>query len=118
MCTDKLRGRHLGVSIHHDLIQARRQEEQTASFNQEMRIRAGAESVISELVRGYGARRARYRGQRKNALQAAFIGAAINFKRLAFAAFCPYSLFTQSFIIAPLSSSLFFNRVFFHRTTY
>jgi hypothetical protein len=69
LCTDKPRGRHLGVSIHHDLIQARRREEQTASFSQEMRIRAGAESVISELVRGYGARRARYRSQRTAALQ-------------------------------------------------
>ncbi len=89
LCTDKLRGRHLGVSIHHDLIQARRREEQTASFNQEMRIRAGAESVISELVRGYGARRARYRGQRKAALQVAFIGAAVNLRRLALRLFVP-----------------------------
>lgn len=117
LCTDKWRGRHLGISLHHDLIQARRHEEQTDAFRQEMRIRAGAESVISELVRGYGARRARYRGQRKNELQLAFIGAAANLKRLALATFCPYPLFTQPFIISPVSSSSFFNRVFFHRTT-
>jgi hypothetical protein len=111
LCTDKLRGRHLGVSLHHRLIQARRREEQTVSFNQEMRIRSGAESVISELVRGYGARRARYRGQRQNAIQVAFIGAAVNLKRLALATFCPYPPFTQPFIISPVSSSSFFNRV-------
>jgi hypothetical protein len=111
LCTDKPRGRHLGLSLHHDLIQARRQEAQTASFNQEMRIRSGAESVISELVRGYGARHARSRGQRKNELQLAFIGAAANLKRLAWAAFCPYPPFTQLLIISPVSSSSFFNRV-------
>jgi DDE family transposase len=87
LCTDKLRGRHLGISLHHDLIQARRREEQTEAFRQDMRIRAGAESVISELVRGYGVRRARYRGERKNALQVAFTGAALNLKRLGRAVF-------------------------------
>jgi hypothetical protein len=111
LCTDKPRGRHLGVSIHHDLIQARRREEQTASFNQEMRIRAGAESVISELVRGYGARRARYRGQRKAALQVAFIGAAVNLRRLALRLFVPSLPAVYRILISLVSSSLFFNRV-------
>lgn len=46
-----------------------------------MQIRVGIESVISELVRAYGLRRARYRGQAKNALQVYFIGA--NLKPLA-----------------------------------
>lgn len=75
----------MGVSQHHELIQARRREARTDAFLREMRLRIGIESVVSELVRGYGARRARYRGQRKNMLQITFIAAAANLKRLALA---------------------------------
>lgn len=71
----------MGINLHHDLIQARRKEAATHAFNREMQIRVGIESVISELVRAYGLRRARYRGQAKNALQVYFIGA--NLKPLA-----------------------------------
>jgi transposase len=107
LCTDKWRGRHLGISFHHDLIQARRHEEQTDAFRQEMRIRAGAESVISELVRGYGARRARYRGKRKNALQVAFTGAAMNLKRLGQAVFAPAAHLANLLAYYPFHHSCF-----------
>jgi transposase len=86
LCTDKPSGRHLGVSAYHDLIQARRQEASTEAFKKEMNIRAGVEGTVSELVRGYGARRSRFRGTRKNQLQALFVASAANLKRLAFCA--------------------------------
>ena len=83
LCTDKPTGRHLGVNAYHDLIQARRQEADSEAFKEEMQIRAGIEGTVSEIVRGHGARRARFRGRRKNQLQALFVAAATNLKRLA-----------------------------------
>ena len=44
--------------------------------------RNGIEGTHSELVRGYGLRQARYRGQAKVRLQNYFIGAACNIRRL------------------------------------
>ena len=76
-------GWHLGISRHHDLIQARRAEQRSQVFRTEMQVRAGIESVVSELVRGHGLRRARYCGQPKVQRQALFSGAAANLKRLA-----------------------------------
>ncbi len=83
LCTDKASGRHLSVSRHHVLLQARRHEADTLAFQVEMHVRAGIEGTLSELVRAHGARRARYRGLAKNLLQALFIAAAANLKRLA-----------------------------------
>ena len=84
LCTDKPGGRHLGVNAYHDLIQARRSEAGTEAFKQEMKIRAGIEGAISEMVRGHGLRRSRYRGRRKNQLQVLFVAVAANLKRLAY----------------------------------
>ena len=92
LCTDRPNGRHLGINAHHDLIQARRQEADTEAFKQEMQIRAGIEGTVSEMVRGHGLRRSRYRGTRKNQLQALFGAAAVNLKRLA------HRLFLLAFI--------------------
>jgi transposase len=83
LCTDKPNGRHLGINVHHDLIQARRLEADTEAFRQEMHIRASIEGTVSEMVRSHGLRRSRYRGTRKNQLQALFGAAAVNLKRLA-----------------------------------
>jgi transposase len=83
LCTDKPSGRHLAISRHHTLIQARRQEADTTAFQQDMHTRAGIEGTISEVVRAHGARRARYRGLPKNQLQALFTATATNLKRLA-----------------------------------
>ena len=55
---------------------------QTDAFKQEMRRRNGIEGTQSELVRGYGLRQARYRGQAKVRLQNYLIGAACNIRRL------------------------------------
>jgi hypothetical protein len=75
------RHRTLVVGEHHTLLQARRQEQQTDAFQQRMKHRNGIEGTQSELVRGHGMRRARYRGLAKVKLQNYFIGAACNVKR-------------------------------------
>jgi transposase len=74
--------RTIVVGALHSLLQARRQEMQTAAFQEEMHRRNGIEATQSELVRGYGLRHARYRGQAKVRLQNCLIGAACNIRRL------------------------------------
>ena len=73
--------RTLLVGEHHDLVQARRQEQKTPPFQADMHHRNGAESTISEMARGHGLRRCRYRGLAKSRLQNWFIGASCNIKR-------------------------------------
>ncbi len=75
------RHRTLIVGEHHTLLQARRQEQQTPAFRQQMKHRNGIEGTQSELVRAHGLRRARYRGLPKVRLQSYFVGAACNVKR-------------------------------------
>lgn len=75
------RHRTLVVGEHHTLLQARRREQQTEAFQQRRKQRNGIEGTQSELVRGHGLRRARYRGLAKVRLQNYFIGAACNVKR-------------------------------------
>jgi hypothetical protein len=62
-------------------LQARRREMKTERFATRMRLRAGIEGTISELVRGYGLRRARYRGLAKMRFQNYMIAAACNVNR-------------------------------------
>lgn len=66
----------------HSLLQERRREMQTDAFKKEMHRRNGIEGTQSELVRGYGLRQARYRGQAKVRLQNYLIGTACNIRRL------------------------------------
>lgn len=75
------RHRTLVVGEHHTVLQARRTEQQTHAFKQRMKHRNAIEGTQSELVRGHGLRRARYRGLTKVKLQNYFIGAACNVKR-------------------------------------
>jgi len=75
------RHRTLVVGEHHTVLQARRAEQQTHAFKQRMKHRNAIEGTQSELVRGHGLRRARYRGLAKVKLQNYFIGAACNVKR-------------------------------------
>lgn len=75
------RHRTLLVGEHHTALQARRQEQQTEAFQQRMKHRNGIEGTQSELVRGHGMRRARYRGLANVKLQNYFLGAACNVKR-------------------------------------
>ena len=73
--------RSLVVGAHHAALQARRAEMKTDAFTGLMKRRAAIEGTISELVRGHGLRRARYRGLKKVALQNWLTGAACNVKR-------------------------------------
>jgi len=77
------RHRTLLVGQHHQHTQARRREMKSADFKERMYPRNGVEGTISELKRGYGLRRCRYRGLTKAALQNYLIGAACNIKRWA-----------------------------------
>ena len=54
---------------------------QTPAFQEDMHHRNAIEGTQSELVRGYGLRRARYRGRRKARLQNYMIAAACNIRR-------------------------------------
>jgi len=56
---------------------------QTEAFKEKMKRRNAIEGTQSELVRGHGLRRARYRGLEKVRMQNYFIGAACNAKRWA-----------------------------------
>ena len=75
------RHRTLVVGEHHSALQARRQEQKTPVFQERMKHRNAIEGTQSELVRGHGLRRARYRGLGKVKLQNYFIAAACNVKR-------------------------------------
>lgn len=74
--------RTLVVGELHSLLQQRRRTMQTEDYKQDMKRRNGIEGTQSELVRGYGLRKARYRGKAKVRLQNYFIGAACNMRRL------------------------------------
>jgi hypothetical protein len=73
--------RTLVVGQHHSHLQKRRQEQQTEEFQKKSQRRNAIEGTQSELVRGHGLRKARYRGLEKVRLQNYFIGAACNAKR-------------------------------------
>jgi len=75
------RHRTIVVGQHHTPLQARRQEQQSKEFRDKAKARNAIEGTQSELVRGHGLRRARYRGLRKMRLQNYLIGAACNIKR-------------------------------------
>ena len=75
-------GRTLEVGEHHQYLQERRREQKTPEFQERMKRRNGIEGTISELVRGHGLRRSRYRGLPKTQMCNYFIGAACNVKRL------------------------------------
>jgi hypothetical protein len=73
--------RSLIVGEHHDFLQRRRQEQGTEAFKQRMHQRNAIEGTLSELARGHGLRRSRYRGFGKVELQNLLIGTACNLKR-------------------------------------
>lgn len=75
--------RTLTVGDHHQFTQARRREMKTDAYRLRMHKRNGVEGTISELKRGYGLRRCRYRGLIKASLQNYLIAAACNIKRWA-----------------------------------
>jgi len=75
--------RTLQVGEEHMRVQARRLLCRTPEYRHRMCRRSGIESTHSELKRGYGIRRCRYRGRAKTDLQMQFAGAACNLRRWA-----------------------------------
>jgi Transposase DDE domain len=63
------RYRTLIVGEHHEVLQQRRIEQRTEAFELQMHQRNAIEGTISELARGHGLRRSRYRGFAKVELQ-------------------------------------------------
>lgn len=81
-CTRAKNGRRLlVVGLRHDLVQQRRQEMRAEHYSQSMHPRNGIEGTHSELVRGHGLRRTKYRGLNRVALSHYFMAAACNVKR-------------------------------------
>jgi hypothetical protein len=73
--------RFLIVGEHHEFLQQRGQEQVSAALQQRMHQRNAIEDTLSELTRGHGMRRSRYRGFGKVELQNLLIGTACNIKR-------------------------------------
>ena len=69
------------VGAYHEALQQRRRDQQSEEFELRMHQRNAIEGTISELVRGHGLRRARYKGFAKVDLQNQLIAAACNIKR-------------------------------------
>ena len=67
----------------HEAIQAARQRQQTAEFAAQYAPRAGIEGTLSQGIRAFGLRKARYRGLAKTHLQHVATASAINLVRLA-----------------------------------
>jgi hypothetical protein len=82
-CTGKRESRVVVVSPNDDLLQRRRREMGTEAFQREAKNRNAIEGTISELVRGYGLRKTRYRGLTKTRLANYFLAAACNVRRWA-----------------------------------
>ncbi len=81
-CTASPRGRSMALHPYRRQLAERRREAQTEGFHQRMHRRAGVEGTISELVRAYRLRHARYRGRIKVRLQTLFTAVAANLKRV------------------------------------
>jgi len=81
-CSRAKSGRRiLVVGLRHDLVEQRRKEMKQAEFSRSMYPRNGIEGTHSELVRGHGLRRTKYRGFNRVSLSHYFMGAACNVKR-------------------------------------
>jgi transposase len=76
-CTRAKSGRRiLVVGLRHDLIEQRRKEMKQAECSRSMYPRNDIEGTHSELVRGHGLKRTKYRGLNRVSLLNYFIGAA------------------------------------------
>lgn len=84
-CTTAQRsGRVLTVKPQplHETLKAARADQDTRSWQEKYRIRAGAESTMRQAVAVTGTRRARYRGLAKTHLEHVYSAAALNLIRL------------------------------------
>ena len=74
-------GRTVTTHAQEAYLQAARQRQETAQFQELYPLRSRVERKIAELV-GHGLRKTRYRGQPKRQLQRLWTGAGVNLKRL------------------------------------
>ena len=74
---------HPQPRAEHEAIQAARQRQQTTEFAAQYAPRAGIEGTLSQGIRAFGLRKARYRGLAKTHLQHVATATAINLVRLA-----------------------------------
>jgi DDE family transposase len=84
-CTRSAAGpRELTVrpQAQHEALQAARARQKSEAFAQLYRVRAGVEGTLSQGIRGYELRQARYRGLEKTRLQEILTAVAINLVRL------------------------------------
>jgi transposase len=72
----------LRPQAQHEAIQKSRQEQKTPQWKERYNTRAGIEGTISQGVRGFGVRQARYIGLAKTHLQNTLTAAAINIARI------------------------------------
>jgi transposase len=72
----------LRPQTQHDAIQKSRKEQKRPQWKERYNKRAGIEGTISQGVRGFGLRQARYIGLAKTHLQNILTGAAINIARI------------------------------------
>ena len=85
-CTRAKAGpRHLTLrpQAEHEALLAARQRQTTATFKTQYAARAGIEGTLSQGVRAFGLRQARYRGLAKTHLQHVATATAVNLVRLA-----------------------------------
>jgi hypothetical protein len=80
---NRLPFRTLQVGDTHMVAQERRNLCKTPEYQRRMHRRSGIEGTHSELTRGYGIRRSRYRGLEKTDIQMQFTAAACNLRRWA-----------------------------------
>jgi hypothetical protein len=65
---------YVGASRHHKYME-------DTGYRKKCSIRAGAEAMVSELVRGHGVRKSRHRNEVRTRLQLIFSAIACNVKR-------------------------------------
>jgi transposase len=81
-CTKNKKGRSLELHPFRQILAEHRVLAQDPKYREKLSVRAGVEGTISELVRAYRLRQARYRGMAKLRLQAYFTAIAANLRRL------------------------------------
>jgi transposase len=81
-CTRSKYGRRITLHYHEEVLQAAREYNQTAEFQERYRHRAAVERKLGELLWRHGLRFGRYFGTQKTKLQALWTAAVVNLKRL------------------------------------
>lgn len=83
-CTTSSVGRRLTLRPReeHEALRQARADQDTDTWKERYKIRAGVEGTISQGVQRCGLRRSRYRGLAKTSLQHQLTGAAMNLARI------------------------------------